>query len=1597
MAIVLMAVTLIPSLAPEVQAADGTSSGDANDLASIVNGTGGDVVTIDLDKDTTYTLTGNSSITKTSVTINGNGATLELASSVQFNAGNGGNNPDSKLVINNLKIVSDESTVTPIGITFYNWTSVTFDKLYVTNTTVATNDTSNTQTKTNVVEHCTFNGFKDQSARYYALTLNSSTVEVSDCHFYDYSCGLNINMVDGDADSSVTVNGCTFNNMQGKAAVQLGGSVSPSIVLEGNQFLTCSRAAVSIHEGAVGSTTVTSMNNIYSDCGMEFMYCSSKSDVKVVSVSDQFTRDGADSDPVIGGETASVQPPVSNVSVSDGYDPSTGNMTIDSIGDLMAFAAMVNGGNDFQNRTVTLESDLTLFGEWTPIGDGTRSDNTITGNVFRGTFDGQGNTISGMTISTHSEEGVGLFAYLVGGTVKNLTLSNPSITTTQESTGAVVGAMSNGAQIIGVHVKSGSVNGTEGVGGIVGRVLSSGSVTDCSNSATVEATVYNAGGIAGAAYYNNVSMTISGCTNDGIVKSAQCAGGIVGLCSGAVTGCTNNGEVTGNGTSIGGIVGEQQNSGSVTDSTNKGAVTNTSTAYGTGGVIGWVRYSGDKSYYPDKSIITISNAKNCGDVDSEGTGVGGIVGMVYHSVIMNGCTSDATISGSNMVAGIVGGVQTTDSNHTPDFCRLVFIDNHSAGTIDCAGTIRTMVGHLTGFTQGNECTLSHGSRVTEMGNTSDIEGETGFGDFATVATIDFDGETYGYENLQSAFDAVEGSGTITLVADIEDCPRITLDDGGDYVLDLNEHTITFVKNAYFLLNEASLDVTGSGTIKEGSPYYGVFMIKNTADATPENDYIHLTIGENVTAQGWAPVFIDDPATSDGNAYGVTVDVYGKLESVLDTAGAGGHAIYINGQNTSTADYPVINIYDGAKITSKANGVYIAGYTEFNMYGGSITGVNVGIEIRAGILNIEGGSIEATSNTFSTISNGNGSTTSGVAVAVSQHTTALNIDVNITDGDLKGLFALYQASAEKNNDSTKVDLSVTGGTFTSTDTTGKYASVGAEDKTGFITGGIFKNSSGSGDTSLNRGYLLASGFDVGSDGAIILESGEPTVATINGTPYGSINDAINAADPGDTIVLKVDLVLSSEIRITDSNITLDLGRHSISGADDSSRNFNLITIRGDDVTIRNGTLNGSSVTNQIVNVIQATGVKLNGLTIDNSNGNPFGYPIVVNGSEVVLSGSIDLIATFYGINLDQGGSVTEPVKLTFASDSVVDFNSTNGIFAECAGTALVLEEGSQYDSDKSGFVLLHGYDVMVTGSAEYLNENHRWVVTINPDKDGSTVTVTGSDGTAYAAQDDGKYHLPAGEFTVTASTAGYSGSKTMPLEGGVAGGSSTFSVEMSLNAPSVNITKGEQADDGSVTLSAVASHEIGVTYTYQWSDANGVIQGATAATYDAPGPGTYSVSVTASDGTETSVAEATVTVSAPAPKYDVQIVVTPSDATVTIDGQTVTGTSVQLVAGTYQVVVSKDGYTSVTETIEVGEGLANRIEVHLEAVGPEDPDTPVYPPIIPGGDDDDVVIPPTVVVDQGSSDDDEAVKIVACAACAVVAAFLAAVMLFHRRD
>ena len=67
--------------------------------------------------------------------------------------------------------------------------------------------------------------------------------------------------------------------------------------------------------------------------------------------------------------------------------------------DLTAFATAVNGGDTYADQTVALgaDIDLTDTADWTPIGNGTRSGSTYTGNAFKGVLNGNGFTVSGFT------------------------------------------------------------------------------------------------------------------------------------------------------------------------------------------------------------------------------------------------------------------------------------------------------------------------------------------------------------------------------------------------------------------------------------------------------------------------------------------------------------------------------------------------------------------------------------------------------------------------------------------------------------------------------------------------------------------------------------------------------------------------------------------------------------------------------------------------------------------------------------------------------------------------------------------------------------------------------------------------------------------------------------------------------------------------------------------------------------------------------------------------------------------------------------------------------------------------------------------------
>ena len=224
---------------------------------------------------------------------------------------------------------------------------------------------------------------------------------------------------------------------------------------------------------------------------------------------------------------------------------SNGSYTVTSADGLMNIAKLVNGGKTDINITLTADIDLTGK-DWTPIG-------TDYDNSYKGTFDGGGHTITGLTFTTNDEY-AGLFGWLNrAGTVKNVVMEGVQITSSQIYGGSIGGVVGSGWGTIENCSVSGSVSGTVYVGGVVG-VQIGGSITGCSSSATVKGTV-DVGGVAGQ---TNSSATLTACyaTGNVIIEMAPkkniAGGGLVGMNAGSsLLACYATGNVTSTGSSTG--------------------------------------------------------------------------------------------------------------------------------------------------------------------------------------------------------------------------------------------------------------------------------------------------------------------------------------------------------------------------------------------------------------------------------------------------------------------------------------------------------------------------------------------------------------------------------------------------------------------------------------------------------------------------------------------------------------------------------------------------------------------------------------------------------------------------------------------------------------------------------------------------------------------------------------------------------------------------------------------------------------------------------------------------------------------------------------
>jgi uncharacterized repeat protein (TIGR02543 family) len=352
-------------------------------------------------------------------------------------------------------------------------------------------------------------------------------------------------------------------------------------------------------------------------------------------------------------------------------------------------------------------ANITLTqGNWTPIGD-----------YFTGSYNGDGHTITGLTINA-STDNQGMFRSIgVGegstGKVENLGLINVSITSSNgRNVGGIAGGVYGNGTIQNCYV-SGSVTGSRYVGGIAGGAYGNGTIQNCYVSGTVTGDI-SVGGIAG----DNLSKTIQNCYVSGTVTGGNSVGGIVGNNGdgGTIQNCYASGSVTNTGNNVGGIAGSNygttRNCIALNESVTTGTITNIGriTGYTSGTLQNNYAWSGmtlaNSSYTVTPSYntlngrdgqnITATQAKTAATWTTAGNwNTGGIGAWDFTNVWQWNANGMPSLKG-------VGGVQPWP-DYLVDPYTVTFNTNGATGTAPTAQTANA----------GSSITLPSGSGLTK--------------------------------------------------------------------------------------------------------------------------------------------------------------------------------------------------------------------------------------------------------------------------------------------------------------------------------------------------------------------------------------------------------------------------------------------------------------------------------------------------------------------------------------------------------------------------------------------------------------------------------------------------------------------------------------------------------------------------------------------------------------------------------------------------------------------------------------------------------------------------------------------------------------------
>ena len=350
---------------------------------------------------------------------------------------------------------------------------------------------------------------------------------------------------------------------------------------------------------------------------------------------------------------------------------------------------------------------------------------------------------------------------------------------------------------------------------------------------------------------------------------------------------------------------------------------------------------------------------------------------------------------------------------------------------------------------------------------------------------------------------------------------LTLERDAVVTLDMNGHSIYSSAQKVFWLNEGSLTVE-NGLIDVNATSQG-FAFRIEPLSQDKVATLKLGSGLAVISHTYAPVFLVPQSKTDNNVLNAVLVTKADITSKCNYA-----AIQGNGNSHGTS----ITI-NGGKISGELTAIYHPQYGEMTVNGGEIEGATA-IEMRAGKLVVNSGTMIGNGDPFESDPNGNGATTLGAAVAAVQHTTKLDLSVEINGGTLQGARAFYQANLQNNGKEALEKISIT----------------------------------------LGKSAVY--------DGEIIVDSAEATIEDDQSTRYYmTLQQAVDAAEDDETVVVVKDLSASgAEYFITlddeSKTVTVDLNGKTLlytgSGTGSNQQNGEAISVSAGKLVLKNGTVN-----------------------------------------------------------------------------------------------------------------------------------------------------------------------------------------------------------------------------------------------------------------------------------------------------------------------------------------------------------------------------------------------------------------------------------------